>query len=104
MKDMIAMAEKGGDNKKLLAIKNADKTAMAEVAKVLSAIDLKSKHSWAISNSDMNVARDLGLSNIKKYWRYVGQIEDKVDWLHKDSIPTFERLLSTHKECTIIKK
>ena len=42
---MIAIAEKGGDNKELLAIKNANKTTIAKIAKILSAIDLGSKHS-----------------------------------------------------------
>ena len=68
------MAERGGENKELLAIENAKKTAMAEVAKVSSAIDLGSKHSMAISNTDMNTIGDLRLMNIKKYWRCAGQI------------------------------
>ncbi len=46
---------------------NIDKTAMVEVAKVLTAIDLESKHSWAINNADIDIARDQGLINIKKY-------------------------------------
>ena len=45
IKDVIAMAKRDGENKKLLAMENVDKTAMAEVAKVLSAIDLGNKHS-----------------------------------------------------------
>ncbi len=67
MKDVIAVAEKGRKNKKLLAMENIDKTAMTEVAKMSSTIDLRSKHSWAISNTDIDVVRDLGLINIKKY-------------------------------------
>ncbi len=69
MKDVILVAERG---RELLAMENADKTAIAEVAKMSSAIDLGSKHSWAISNADMDVARDLGLTSIKKYWRHTG--------------------------------
>ncbi len=72
MKDMIVVAEKGGENKELLAIENVDKTAMAEVAKVSSAIDLRSKHIWAISNADMDEVRDVGLIGIKKYSRCTG--------------------------------
>ncbi len=64
MKDMIAVAERGG---KLLAIENEEKTVIAEVAKVSSAINLGSKHSWAISNADIDAARDLRLTSIKKY-------------------------------------
>ncbi len=81
IKDVIAVAEKGRENKELLAMENVDKTAMAEVAKVLSAIDLGSKHSWTISNTDIDAAGDLGLISIKKYWRRAGQIQDEVDWL-----------------------
>ncbi len=76
MKNMIAVAEKG---KELLAIENIEKTVIAEVAKVSSAIDLGSKHSWAISNADMDTTRNLKLTGIKKYWRHTGQIQDKVD-------------------------
>ncbi len=43
-----------------------DKTVIAEVAKVLSIIDLSSKYSWAINNTDIDVMRDLGLTCIKK--------------------------------------
>ncbi len=48
-------------------MENVDKTVIAEVAKVSSTIDLGSKHNWAISNADMDVAEDLGLTDIKKY-------------------------------------
>ncbi len=88
MKDMIAAAERGRKNEGQLAMENLlDKTAMAEVAKVSSVIDLGSKYSWAISDADIDVARDLGLTGIKKYWRCAGQIQAEVDWLHKDWIP-----------------
>ena len=67
MKDLIVVVKRDKENKELLAIENADKTVMAEVAKVSSAIDLKNKYSWAINNADMDAARDLGLTSIKKY-------------------------------------
>ncbi len=35
----------------------------------------------------MDVAEDLGLTGIKKYWRCAGQIQDEVDLLYKDWIP-----------------
>lgn len=44
-----------------------------------SIIDFKSKHNWVISNIDIDIARDLELISIKKYWRCIGQIHDKVD-------------------------
>ena len=64
---MIAVAEKRGKNKKLLAIENIDKTAITKIAKMLSTINFRSKHSWAISNTDMDAARNLRLISIKKY-------------------------------------
>ena len=42
---MIAMAEKNGKNKELLIMKNADKTAIAEIPKMSSVIDLENKDS-----------------------------------------------------------
>ncbi len=69
MNDVILVAKRGGE---LLAMENADKTVIAEVAKVSSVIDLGSKHSWAISNTDIDTAEDLGLTGIKKYQRRVG--------------------------------
>ena len=45
MKDVIVVAEKGGENKELLVIKKADKTVIAEIAKISSVIDLGSKYS-----------------------------------------------------------
>lgn len=68
---MTVVAKKNKENKKLLALKNADKTAIVEVAKVLNSIDLSNEHSWVISNADINIARDLKLIDIKKYWRHI---------------------------------
>lgn len=51
----------------MLTIKNADKTAIAEFAKMSSAIYFESKHSWIISNTDMDATGDLKLIDIKKY-------------------------------------
>lgn len=59
---------------------------MAEVVKVWNVIDLGSKYNWAINNADINVARDLRLTNIKKYWRYASQIQAKINWLYKNKI------------------
>ena len=80
------MAERGRENKELLAMENVNKTAMAEMTKVSSPIDLGSKYSGTICNADMDIARDLRLIDIKKYGRCAGQIQDKVDWLYKDWI------------------
>ena len=45
MKNVIAAVKKSRENKKLVTIKNIDKTVMAEVAKVFNAIDLDNKYS-----------------------------------------------------------
>ena len=42
MKNMIAVTKKDRENNELLVIENANKTAMAEVAKMLSTINLES--------------------------------------------------------------
>ena len=64
---MIAVAKKIRENKELLAMENADKTAIAEITKVLSIIDLGSKYNCVISNADIDAAGNLGLIDIKKY-------------------------------------
>ncbi len=86
MKDMILVAERGEE---LLAMENVDKIAIAEVTKVLSTINRKSKYSWVISNTDMDTIEDLGWMSIKKYKKYAGQIQDEVYLLNKDWIPIF---------------
>lgn len=83
MKDMIAVTERGRKIQGLLAEK-VDKAAIAKVAKVASAIDIGNKYRQAISNDDMDAARDLGLTGVKKEQRCVGQIQAEIDWLHKN--------------------
>lgn len=58
-----------------------------KVAKVPNIIDLASKYSWVISNANIDAAKNLKLTGIKKYQRCVNQIQDKVDWLYKNQIP-----------------
>ena len=43
-----------------------NKIKLIGVTKMSSVIDLNSKYMWAISNIDMDVAKDLGLTNVKK--------------------------------------
>ena len=45
MKNVIVAAKKDRKNRGLLTIENVDKTAMAEVVKVSSVIDLSNKYS-----------------------------------------------------------
>ena len=71
---MVSAAERGRDNREPLVMENANKTDMAEVAKISSAINLSNKYSLAISNADIYAATNLGLTGIKKYLRCIGQI------------------------------
>lgn len=64
IKNDIILMEKGRNNKRPLAIKDINKTAIAEIAKVSSAINLEGKHKWAISNSNIDAAKDLRLTDI----------------------------------------
>ena len=64
----------------------ADTAAPTEVAQALSPIDLAGKYMWAMSNANIDAAKELGLTGIKKYWRRAGQVEMELDWLH-DWIP-----------------
>lgn len=56
---------------------------------MFNAIDLSSKNSQVISHADIEIARDLGLTSIEKYKRCTSQIQDEVDYLHKNQILTF---------------
>ena len=67
IKDMIILVEKNRDNEELLVIENVNKTAIAEVVKVLSIINLDNKHGLAISNDDMDATEYLRLIGIEKY-------------------------------------
>lgn len=81
---MIAAIEKSRENKRSLVIKNVYKIIIAKVIKVLYTINPYIKYNCIINNVDINVARDLGLINIKKYWRFAGQIQEKVNRLYKN--------------------
>lgn len=55
---MIAVVERGRKNKEILVIENIDKIAMIGIAKVSNAIYLGKKYIWAISNANINAARN----------------------------------------------
>lgn len=55
---------------------------LAEVAQVLSPINFVGKYKWAISNANPDKAKELVLTNIKKYWGCTGQVEIALDWLY----------------------
>ena len=84
MKDVI-IKEKAMKKERLLE-SITDTTAPAEVAQALSLIDLAGKYIWVMSNANMDAAKKLGLTDIKKYRRRAGQVERELDWLY-DWIP-----------------
>ncbi len=77
----VIISEKAREEK-MLPESITDTTAPAEVARVLTPVDLARRYNWAMSNADLDVAKELGLTGIKKYWRRTGQVEMELDWLH----------------------
>ena len=61
-----------------------DKCVQAKVVRTLSPMNLDNKYMRAINNVDIDAAKNLGLTSIKKHWTPTGQIEKKVNGLHKD--------------------
>ena len=66
MKDVVT-SKKAREKEGQLVVRNADKIAQAEVARTSSPMDLDGKYIWAMSNIDIDAARDLGLTGIKKH-------------------------------------
>ena len=46
-----------------------------------------------MSKADMEVAKELGLTRVKNYWRHAGQVEMELDWRHDwiSAMATFVR-------------
>ncbi len=65
MKDVI-ISEKVREDK-MLPENISDTTALAEVAWVSSPVDLTGRYNWAMSDADLDTAKELGLTSIKKY-------------------------------------
>ncbi len=80
MKNVI-ISEKARE-KEMLPESVADMTAPAEVARVSSPVDLAGRYNWAMSVVDLDAAKELGLTDIKKYWRRASQVEMEQDRLH----------------------
>lgn len=64
MKDMI-ISEKVREKEGQLIVGNAIK--LVEIVKMSYPIDLGGKYMWTISNTNINVIKDLRLTNMKKY-------------------------------------
>lgn len=60
----------------------ADMTIYVEVAQSSSFIDFTRRYNEVISNINLDVAKKSGLTSIKKYRRYGGQVKIKLDWLN----------------------
>ena len=57
--------------------------AMTEVTWVSSFVNFAKKYMWTMNNADMNVAKKLGLTSIKKYQRRARQYEIELDCLYE---------------------
>ncbi len=77
MKDVI-ISEKAREDK-MLSESIADTIAPAEVPRVSSPVDLVGRYNWAMSDVDLDAAKELGLTGIKKYWRRAGQVEMELE-------------------------
>lgn len=47
---------------------NKDKIVLVKVEKMSNPIYFNGKYMWVINNININVTKDLGLTNIEKYW------------------------------------
>lgn len=75
---IIIILKKAKDQK--LSKRFLDTTTLAEVAQVLSLVDFAWIYIWAISNVNMDIAKKLGLIEVKKYRKHTSQVEMKFDW------------------------
>ena len=60
----------------------ADTTVPAEVAQVLNFVNFAVRYNWAMSDANLDIAKKLGLTDIKKYWRCASQVEIELEELH----------------------
>lgn len=67
MMKSVIISEKNRKKEENSIKKNADKITLVKVIKTSSLVDLNDRYMQAISNIDINVAKNLGLTNIKKY-------------------------------------
>lgn len=77
MKDIIILKKVRKTEKLSKSI--TDITASAEVVQVLSLVDFVQRYKWAMSNADLDTAKELRLTRVKKYLRYSGQVEMELD-------------------------
>lgn len=54
----------------------------AKMAQTSSLVNITGRYKQKINNIDLNAAKKLGLTGVKKYQRCIGQFEIKLDWLY----------------------
>ena len=59
-----------------------DTTVPAKIALALSSISLVRRYIWAISNANLDTAKHLKQTGIKKHWKYTRQIKLELDCLY----------------------
>ena len=79
IKDVIILEK---TKEKKLSEGPADTTVLGEVGQASSLVDFTWKYRQAISNVDMDAAKKLELTKMKKYWRHAGQVPMELGWLH----------------------
>lgn len=57
---------------------NINKIILVKIVKILNIMDFKHKKHFLISNIDTNIIKNLKLTNIKKYWKYINQTQKKL--------------------------
>ena len=66
----------------MLSESTTDTTALAEVAQASSVVNLIWRYKWAISNADIDAAKKLRLTRVKKFWTRAGPVEIDLHGLH----------------------
>ena len=85
IKDVIIIEK--AKKKKRLSKGITNTTTLAELSQASSLVDFAERYMLAISNADLDAAKKLGLTGIKKHWKHAGQVKLKLDWLD-DWIPS----------------
>ena len=76
------MISKKTKKKEKLSKTLVDITALAEIAQISSFVNLAWRYRWAISKANIEAAKKQGLTRVKNFWKYTGQVEMKLDWLY----------------------
>lgn len=80
MKDKIILKKIRKKRQLLKCIMNI--TILAKIAQGYSVTDLALKYNYTMSNVNLDSAKKLRLRGVNKYYRYVGQVKSKLNWLY----------------------